>query len=130
MGGTGWNWQSKLIVACTCGGVVVGGVGWLASEHPITRPRTASGWCFWLRLGELFLVLELDDLVLLAFRSAAWSDRYGLVEELVVERRSLALLNFHILGDKLDIFLSLLSVCDVLWRGPSLLGATSARVLR
>ncbi len=65
MGGTGWNWQSKLIVACTCGGVVVGGVGWLASEHPITRPRTASGWCFWLRLGELFLVLELDDLEVL-----------------------------------------------------------------
>ena len=41
-------------------------------------------------------LLELDDLVLLAFRSAAWSERYGLVEELGVERQSLGLLNFHI----------------------------------
>ena len=74
-------------------------------------------------------LLELDDLVLLAFRFAAWSEHYGLVEELVVERQPLGLLSSHIRGDKLDIFLSLLSVCDVLWLRPSLLGATSARVL-
>ena len=41
-------------------------------------------------------LLELDDLVLLAFRSAAWSERYGLVEERGVERQSLGLPNFHI----------------------------------
>ena len=47
------------------------------------------------RVLVLFL-LELDDLVLLAFRSAVWSERYGLVEERGVERQSLGLLNFHI----------------------------------
>ena len=47
------------------------------------------------RVLGLFL-LELDDLVLLAFRSAVWSERYGLVEERGVERQSLGLLNFHI----------------------------------
>ena len=75
-------------------------------------------------------LLELDDLVLLAFRSAAWCEHYGLVEELVVERQPLDWLNFHIHGDMLDIFPSLLSECDVLWLRPSLLGATSALVLR
>ena len=75
-------------------------------------------------------LLELDDLVLLAFRSAAWCEHYGLVEELVVERQPLDWLNFHIHGDMLDIFPSLLSECDVLWLRPSLLGATSALVRR
>ena len=75
-------------------------------------------------------LLELDDLVLPAFRFAVLSEHYGLVEERVVERQPLGWRNSHILGDKLDISLSLLSVCDVLWLMPSLLGATSARVLR
>ena len=75
-------------------------------------------------------LLELDDLVLLAFRSAAWCEHYGLVEELVVGCQPLDWLSSHTHVDKLDIFPSLLSVGDVLWLRPSLPGATSVLVLR
>ena len=74
-------------------------------------------------------LLELDGLVLLGFGSAAWSERSVLVEELDVEHQSLGLLSSHMLVDTLDIVRQLLSVSDVLWRGPSLLGSTSAHVL-
>ena len=74
-------------------------------------------------------LLELDGLVLLVFGSAAWSERSVLVEELDVEHQSLGLLSSHMLVDTLDIVRQLLSVSDVLWRGPSLPGSTSARVL-
>ena len=74
-------------------------------------------------------LLELDGLVLLVFDSAALNERSGLVEELGEEHQSLGLLSSHTPLDTLDIVRQLLSVSDVLWRGPSLLGSTSAHVL-
>ena len=75
-------------------------------------------------------LLELDDLVLLASHFAAWREHYGLVEELVVGCQPLDWLNSHTHVDKLDISPLPLSVGDVLWLRPSLLGATSVLVLR
>ena len=78
----------------------------------------------------VLLLLELDDLVLLASHFAAWRGHYGLVEELVEGCQPLDWLNSHTHVDKLDISPLPLNVGDVLWQGPSLPGATSVLVRR
>ena len=74
-------------------------------------------------------LLELDDLVLLVFGSAASNERSVLAEELVEERQFLGLQRFHKPLDTLDTVQQLLNVGGVLWLGPSLLDSTSLHVL-
>ena len=73
-------------------------------------------------------LLELDDLVLLEFGSAALNERSVLAEELVEERQFLGLPRFHKLLGMLDTVQQLLNVDDVLLLGLSLLGSTSLHV--
>ena len=54
-------------------------------------------------LALVWSLLELDDLVLLVFGSAASNERSVRVEELVEERQSLGLLSSHTPLDTLDI---------------------------
>ena len=74
-------------------------------------------------------LLELDDLVLLVFGSAALNERSVLAEELVEERQFLGLPRFHKLLNMLDTVQQLLNVGGVLWLGLSLLDSTSLHVL-
>ena len=74
-------------------------------------------------------LLELDDLVLLEFGSAASNEHSVLAEELVEERQFLGLQRFHKLSDTLDTVQQLLNVGGVLWLGLSLLDSTSLHVL-
>ena len=62
----------------------------------------------------VLLLLEVDDLVLLASHFAAWREHGGLVEELVEEYPLLDWLNFGTLAGKLGIALLTLNVDDVL----------------
>ena len=78
----------------------------------------------------VLLLLELDDLVLLASHFAAWREHCGLVEELVEEYPLLGWRSFGTLAGKLGIAPLTLNVDDVLWQGPSLPGATSVLVRR
>ena len=74
-------------------------------------------------------LLELDDLVLLEFGSAASNERSVLAEELAEERQFLGLQRFHKPLDTLDTVQQLLNVGGVLWLGLSLLDSTSLHVL-
>ena len=75
-------------------------------------------------------LLELDDIVLLVFGSAALNERSVLAEELVEERQFLGLPRFHKLLGMLDTVQQLLNADDVLLLGLSLLDSTSLHVPR